>query len=103
MVYFSLLEKYEYDYHQHKLLILPKIKSESLQKVLDFQRWKKKTQAPDLLVYKPDFSDWFLCEVKGGKDRLREEQESRFEILSALSGKPVYLININLIKARENK
>ena len=74
-----------------------------LQKALEYQRWKKKTQAPDLLVYKPDFSDWFFCEVKGGKDRLREEQESRFEILSALSKKPVYMIKINPIKIQENK
>jgi len=55
------------------------------------------------LVYKPDFSDWFFCEVKGGKDRLREEQKNRFEILSALSGKPIYLIKINPTKNKEDQ
>ncbi len=97
--YLSLLEKYQFKNHKRKLSILKKLEFDDLQKALEYQRLKKSMQAPDLLVYKPDFSDWFFCEVKGGADRLREVQKSHFEILSALSGKPIYLIKINPTKS----
>jgi hypothetical protein len=82
---------------------LKKLDFDNLQKALEYQRLKKSMQAPDLLAYKPDFSDWFFCEIKGGLDRLREEQLKHFETLSALSGKPVYLIKINPTKIQEIK
>ncbi len=96
--YLSLLEKYQFKNHKRKLSILKRLEFDNLQKALEYQRLKKSMQVPDLLVYKPDFSDWFFCEVKGGADRLRKVQESHFEILSALSGKPIYLIKISPIR-----
>ena len=78
--YFSLVEKYQYKNHKHKQSIMEKLDFDDLRKALDYQRLKNKVQLPDLLVYKPDFSDWFFCEIKGGTDRLRKEQELHFEI-----------------------
>lgn len=49
---------------------------------------------PDLLVYAPDFSDYFYCEVKGPRDSLSERQDAYFSALSAASGKPVYLLDV---------
>ena len=51
-------------------------------------------QAPDLLVYKPDFSDWFFCEVKGPHDHMRPVQSAFFEALSSLSSRPVYYVRV---------
>ena len=96
--YYSLVEKYQYKNHKRKQTIMQKLDFDDLRKVMDYQRLKNREQSPDLLVYKPDFSDWFFCEVKGGLDRLRKVQESHFEIIAALSGKPIYLIEINPIK-----
>jgi hypothetical protein len=101
--YYSLLEKYQYKNHKHKQSIVQKLDFKDLRRVMDYQRMKNQVQLPDLLVYKPDFSDWFFCEVKGGTDRLRPEQEEQFEIFSALSKKPIYMIKINSIKAQESK
>lgn len=100
--HYSLVEKYQYGNHKRKQSIMQKLNFDDLRKVMDYQRLKNKEQSPDLLVYKPDFSDWFFCEVNGGTDRLREVQERHFEILSALSGKPIYLIKINTIKSSKN-
>ncbi len=101
--YYSLIEKYQYKNHKRKQSIMQKLDFDDLWKVMDYQRMKNREQSPDLLVYKPDFSDWFFCEVKGGTDRLRKVQEGHFEILSALSGRPIYLIKISPIKTRETK
>ncbi len=47
-----------------------------------------------LLMYAPDMSDWFFCEVKGPGDRLRSEQMSKFEALAEVSGEPVRLMHL---------
>lgn len=101
--YYSLVEKYQYKNHKHKQFIMEKLDFDDLRKVMDYQRLKNKEQSPDLLVYKPDFSEWFFCEVKGETDGLRQVQERHFEILSALTGKPIYLIKINLVRNQENQ
>ena len=98
MGYYSLIEKYQYKNHKQKQSIVKKLDFEDLRKVMDYQHWKNQIQLPDLLAYRSDFSDWFFCEVKGGSDRLRLEQEEQFELFSSLSGKPIYLIQINLIR-----
>ena len=45
-----------------------------------------------MLVYQPDLSDWYFCEVKGPTDRLRPEQEEYFEALSQVSGKEIKIL-----------
>ena len=92
--YLSLVEKYQFKNHERKKSILQKLDFNNLREAIEYQRLKKSMQVPDLLAYKPDFSDWFFCEIKGGLDKLREEQAKHFETISLLSGKPVYLIKI---------
>lgn len=56
---------------------------------------------PDLFVYVADFSDWFFCEIKGGRDFLRPHQVMRFEELEKMSGKPVAILKFEeMAKAR---
>ena len=65
---------------------------------MEYQQRINKVQAPDLLVYAPDYSDWFFCEVKGGSDHLRQAQKDHFIVLSELSGKPIYLVKFKVRK-----
>ena len=55
-----------------------------------------RAQAPDLLMYAEDLSDWFFCEVKGPGDRLRDEQVRKFELLANMTSKPVRLLEFRL-------
>jgi hypothetical protein len=43
-------------------------------------------------MYAEDLSDWFFCEVKGPRDRLREEQVRKFEHLADMTSKPVRVL-----------
>lgn len=56
----------------------------------------KGSQCPDLLMYAPDLSDWFFCEIKGPGDHLRTNQLLVFERLAAASGKPVFLLKLKI-------
>ena len=97
--YLSLVEKYEFKRHKRQQEILRKlIPSDLFVLVTDHRQEFGNTQVPDLLVYAPDMSDWFFCEVKGGTDRLRPEQENEFRIFSELSKKPIYMIEIKPIR-----
>jgi hypothetical protein len=51
------------------------------------------TQCPDLLVYTPDRSEWFFCEVKGPQDKLRGKQIDFFQELERVSGKRIKVVN----------
>lgn len=67
--YLGLVEKYEFRAHPRKVRIVEDmISAEALRAIRGGG-----TQCPDLLVYAPDRSDWFFCEVKGVGDRLRRE------------------------------
>lgn len=94
--YLSLVEQYQFKKHKHKQSILSQLNFPGLQKAMEYQRRINKTQAPDLLAYKPDYSDWFFCEVKGGKDYLRQTQKDHYIKLSELSGKPIYLLEFKV-------
>lgn len=63
-------------------------------KVLDVVRDQTEsgTQAPDLLMYAPDYSDWFFCEVKGPGDRWQPGQPEKFASIAEASGKPIWLL-----------
>ena len=63
------------------------------------------TQAPDLLMYAPDLSDWFFCEVKGVrasgmKDTLSEKQGKKFKEIAEKSGKPVRALHFKWAPSR---
>ena len=85
--WFSMVEKYDFGNHPRKLCILKLLTTEKQIHALD--RRNRPCQCPDLLVYKPDLSDFYFCEVKGPKDRTRPKQEEYFVRLAKRSGKPV--------------
>jgi hypothetical protein len=47
-------------------------------------------------MYAEDRSDSFFCEVKGPRDRLRDEQRLKFELLAEMTSKPVRLLEFRL-------
>ena len=103
--YYSLVEKYQFTKHGHKRkqAVVEKIHSPALDEALRHHGNYGLVQCPDLLVYAPDFSDWYFCEVKGGTDRLRAKQELHFQALKDLTGKPVRLVQFYTIGKKVSK
>jgi hypothetical protein len=87
--YWSLVEQYQFHNHKRKQTVLQKIDSCDLFEAIALPG---KAQCPDLLVYAPDFSEWYFCEVKGPSDKIRKNQVLHFQKLAELTGKPVRLI-----------
>ena len=97
--YYSLIERYDNKTPKHKhprkAHIFHQLVSSS-----QYERWwaaKKaytKTGPPDLLLYKPDLSDWFLCEVKGPTDWVRQPQRSFWLELENILGKRVRVLHV---------
>ena len=92
--YHSLIEKYKYTKggHKRKQEIIERLNSASLNAALAHRGDYGNVQCPDLLVYAPDLTDWFFCEVKGGNDKLSIKQELHFQALQELTSKPVRLV-----------
>ena len=90
--FWALVEKYAYANHPKKQEIVAKLLPADLRPLLKEQSGH--AQAPDLLMYAPDLSDWFFCEVKGPGDSLRSVQVKKFEELAAVSGRPVRLLHL---------
>lgn len=85
----SLVEKYQFNSHKSKAKILQRLApSETIEFIRKHPEFGR-AQCPDLLVYEPDFSDWFFLEVKGPKDELSTTQIAFFEKLIQVSGKTV--------------
>lgn len=88
--YLSLLENYSAKRHGSKLEkfveVAPREVSESI--IAD------PSGIPDLFCYRAVERDWMFFEVKGGKDRIRSNQEKRIRDLEQLCGKPVGVINL---------
>lgn len=93
--YLSLVEKYEFATHPRKKEIVAQLLPLAVRDALR-DRSHGRAQAPDLLMYAPDYSDWFFCEVKGPSDRLRDEQIRKFSRLADLTSKPVRLLEFSL-------
>ena len=86
--YLSLVEKYRCKNHPRKQKILRKLfPDEIVAKIC-----RGGVQNPDLLCYRPDFKDYFFCEVKGLRDQMRSVQEDRFRELKRSTGKEIYLM-----------
>ena len=92
--YLSLIEKYKLQSQERKQKILRKLMTnEQITQI-----YVHGVHCPDLLVYSPDYRDWFFCEVKGSSDKLRKEQIRYFEKLRKFTGK-----RTSLIEFKENK
>lgn len=90
---FSLIEAYAYKSHERKRKILESfIPSDALDFIAS-TGLSSLPQCPDLLLYKPDGSEWFFCEVKGPRDKLRQNQIVLFQELERVTGKNIFLIN----------
>jgi hypothetical protein len=93
--YLSLVEKYEFATPPRKQQIVAQLLPRPVGDALR-DRSQGRAQAPDLLMYAEDLSDWFFCEVKGPSDRLRDEQIRKFGLLAEVTSKPVRLLEFRL-------
>jgi len=97
--YYSLNENYDYAGHTAKQAILKKLVSpEALSLMVKHVSEKGNLNCPDLLMYKPDFSDWYFCDVKGPGDNVRPEQAHYWQELLEVTGKRIVRVNLKEIK-----
>lgn len=102
--YLSLVEKYESPKaHSRKHEIFKKLAGDDFARfaagdrpAIGYGECKKRDerQCPDLLMYAPDFSDWFFCEVKAGES-IGGSQDNFFPIVKKMTNKPIYLMVLN--------
>ena len=90
--YHALVAKYQFKPHRRKQEIIAKLFSPQMLKVLLDRRTDSAAQPPDLVMYAPDHSAYFFCEVKGPGDRVSLAQESKFNALAAVDGAQVFLL-----------
>ena len=101
MDYLSLVEKYQFKKHKRKQdIFLQRVSS--LPRLLDLIARRKEhgygVQCPDLFVYKRDnLTDWFFCEVKGPKEKIRDIQERYFYKIAKASGSHVRLLQFSVV------
>lgn len=90
--YLSLVETYAYKSHARKRQVLETLVTGE---VLDFIASKgiqSVIQCPDILVYAPGGIDWFFCEVKGPRDKLRVKQLEFFDELTQVTGREIKVV-----------
>jgi len=92
--YLSLVSKYEFRNHPAKQRVVAQLLVPEVRAALRDRVEHGSAQPPDLLMYAPDLSDWFFCEVKGPGDALRPEQVRKFDALAAMTGRPVRLLRL---------
>ena len=91
--YLSLLEKYATkDNHERKKHVVKRINSDDLDKGVAYLE-PYRSSGPDLLVYTPDYKEWFFAEAKSPDDRTKSKQMHKFIELVKITGKPIKLIN----------
>jgi len=92
--YLSLLENYTATSHPKKL---EKYRQIVPQAVFD-DTMKNQSGLPDLFCYAPSSGDWMFSEVKGGPDRVRDNQDKRILEIEEMTNKSVWIINLKEIK-----
>ncbi len=90
--YLSLVEQYQFKSHSRKQSILRQLTSSLTLEFIQYHPEFGKVQCPDLLVYNPNFSEWFFCEVKGPSDSLTSKQIEFFRALANNSGKDIRMV-----------
>lgn len=98
--YHCLLQKYQFKPHPRKRKVLRRIAPPALLDLFDTQaqRGFSTMQGPDLLMYAPDESDFFFCEVKGPNDRLRAKQKRYFAAISEAADQQIELLCFRRLK-----
>ena len=92
--YLSLVSKYEFSNHPTKQQVVAQLLPPEVRVALRDRVEHGSAQPPDLLMYAPDLSDWFLCEVKGPGDARRPPQVQKFGALAKMTGRPVRLLRL---------
>lgn len=88
--YYSLNHNYECPDHAAKQGLLRRLASEeAFRFMITPHPIYGAGLCPELLLYKPDFSDWCFCTVKGPKGTLKWEQARYWQELIALTGKKI--------------
>jgi hypothetical protein len=88
--YYSLNEKYECSGHAAKQGLLRRLVSEeAFRFIVNPHPIYGEGNCPELLLYKPDFSDWCFCTVSGPKDTMQLEQARYWRELIAVTGKKI--------------
>ena len=100
---YSLIEQYQFKNHQKKHEKMLKLTTLGVIGFMNSHPEFGDVQCPDLLVYDPDYSDWFFCEVKGPNDRLRDSQLEFFTELCKRTSKPIKIIEFQYIIGADEK
>ena len=88
--YYSLNKNYAYPDHAAKQGLLRKLTSEeAFHFIVKPHPIYGTDLCPELLLYKPDFSDWCFCSVRGPKWSLTVEQARFWQELIAVTGKKI--------------
>jgi len=95
--YLCLVEQYQFRIHKKKRELYESIVPREVVDFIDSNDFGRR-QAPDLLAYTKDKSDWFFCEVKGGSDYLHKSQAEAFQKLKTISRKDILIMKIQLKK-----
>jgi hypothetical protein len=93
--YYSLNQSYETIGHAAKQGLLRKMASEDAFRFMTTPHpVYGEGLCPELLLYRPDFSDWCFCTVRGPKDSLQPEQAYFWRELLAITGKKIMQVTI---------
>lgn len=95
---FSLVEQYQFSKHKRKREVLGKLHIDP--SIINYMEKHPKhgwTQCPDLLVYEPDYSDWFFIEVKGPKDKVSQRQRDFFKDLAIMADREVKIVKFKIV------
>ena len=88
----ALVEKYAYENHARKVRLLRELLPPQAQEFLHHFRDRFGVQPPDLLLFRPDGSEYWFAEVKGPGDRLSERQRESHKQIATSLGVHVELI-----------
>jgi hypothetical protein len=92
--YLSLVEKYGCKSHRRKTKILRKTVPDC---VFDYVM-EDSAGVPDLFAYRPDYRDWFFCEIKGLRDRIRAPQLECCKKLKKISHREMRILTFREIR-----
>jgi hypothetical protein len=93
--YYSLNEKYECSGHAAKQGLLRKLVSDdAFRFMVNPHPVYGDGHCPELLLYKPDLTDWCFCTVTGPKDTLQLERARYWQELIAVTGKKIMQIRL---------
>ena len=93
----ALVGKYQFSKHRRKQEIARALLPKGVQAVLHDTATHGRTQGPDLLMYAPDRSAFFFCEVKGPGDTLKPAQRKLFDALAEATGRDIGVLKFRSV------